>query len=148
MPRKPPIVVLTIALSALMLIPTGIGWVSAVGSWRLVQTGEASLIYFLLMLVRTTSMLGLSLAVLYAGFRRPAWGLPITALFGALLLTLVVQAVLHPSPHPLFPLHGAAEEAGAMVARVFMILAAAAYVACLIFGGNARRYYGKTGEQR
>jgi len=144
MPRKPPIVIVTIILSTLLLLSAVVGMFNAISAWQYLERGEMSLLSYLWQLIRWASILLLSALTLSAGFRRPSWGHVITLTFAAFLLVMAVVAVLHPSPHPMFPIHGAAEEAGARVGRGFMIVAMLAYLWRLALGKNARAYYGQT----
>lgn len=141
MPRKPPIVILTIILSALILLTAIVGMFNAIQAWQFLERGEISLLSYLWHLVRAAGILLLTALTLYAGFRRPSWGHVITIAFAAFLLLLAAMAVIYPNPHPMFPIHGAAEEAGARFGRGFMIVALLAYVWRLVLGKNARSYY-------
>jgi hypothetical protein len=143
MPRKPPIVIVTIILSALMLLSAIVGLFNAVQAWQYLERGEMSLLTYLWQLIRWASILLLSALTLSAGFRRPSWGHAITLAFAAFLVVMAVMAVLHPNPHPMFPIHGAAQEAGARFGRMFMIVAMLAYLWRLALGKNARGYYGQ-----
>ena len=141
MPRKPPIVIVTIILSALILLATIAGLFNAIRAWEFASRGEISLINYLWGVIRATGVLLLPALTLYAAFRRPSWGYVITLVFAAFVLALTALAVLYPDPHPYFPIHGAAEEAGARVGRIFMIVAIGFYLARLGFGRKARDYY-------
>ena len=144
MSRKPPIVILTIILSALMLLVTTVGMFNAIQAWQLTAQGELSLLRYLWMLCAASGRLLLCASALYAAFRRPGWGYAMTIVFGAYFALLVTLAVVRPDPHPVFPIHGAAEQAGAYLAQVLMVGLALLYVGFLVFGRNARDYYRPT----
>lgn len=148
MPRKPPVVIVTIILSALILLVAIAGMFNAIRSWELTARGEVSVVNYLWGVIRATGVLLLPALTLYAAFRRPSWGYVITLVFAAFVLALTALAALYPDPHPYFPIHGAAEEAGARFGRILMIVAVGFYLGRLGFGRKARDYYRHTQAPR
>lgn len=147
MSRKPPIAILTIILSALMLLAAIAGMFNAIQAWQLTSRGELSVLKYLWILASAAGTLLLCASTLYAGFRRPSWGYVMTILFGIYLAVLTTISVVKPNPHPVFQIHPGAEEAGAYVGKVLMIGLMVLYVGFLVFGRNARDYYRQTEDR-
>lgn len=139
--RKPAAIIVTIIFAAFLLV------IGVVGTLRLpvlaghTLHGVRSILVLAVALAPGLAIMGFAAATLFACFKRPRWGRPISMVFALAFSALMGYSVAFPDPHPLFPIAPGAEQAGAYAANVAIAFGIVAYVWSMVLGAKAKAYF-------
>jgi hypothetical protein len=138
---KPFIIVLTMILSALILVTSALNVIHWLSMFPLINTGEISILGFVFMGQRILFLVLLSAATFFAAWKGRRWGFPVSVCFAVVLILIVVAGILVPNPHPTFVIHEGAEATGAWFGRMLTAVGVPVYAGFVAFGGKARAYF-------